>query len=231
MQNEANFHYYADPEIGVPGGRVHQTKPIDGGPCNAAAYLDPCLRRGDKGEGAWHTNKANLEQPGGRPGAHCTKQTQFRQQQESPRRHRDSSPAFGRNQDLLSPKPALSFGERDAKSAKKAKPYLCSSLCDLCVFARDMIFFPTRTYASLSKKTGNVFQTERCVVRTLRAGAFAGRVVQTKPIPARMRGAGVGQTARSGPRTDCAKRSQFRRSLKWEVWSLKPEGSPAVLLA
>jgi hypothetical protein len=43
--------------------------------------------------------------------------------------------------------------------------------------------------------------------------------------------AGVGQTPRSGPRTDCAERSQFRRSLKWEVWSLKPEGPPAALLA
>ena len=48
VRNEANFRYYADPEIGVPGGRVRQTKPIDGGKCNAAAYLDPCLRRGDR---------------------------------------------------------------------------------------------------------------------------------------------------------------------------------------
>jgi hypothetical protein len=110
--------------------------------------------RGDKGEGAWRTNKANLEQPGGHPGTHCAKQTQFRQQKESPRKHRDPSPAFGRNQDLLSPKPALSEAEWDAKSTKKAKPYLCSSLGDLCVFARDIISFSTRTYASPSKRTG-----------------------------------------------------------------------------
>ena len=31
VRNEANFHYYADPEIGVPGGRVRQTKPKDSG--------------------------------------------------------------------------------------------------------------------------------------------------------------------------------------------------------
>jgi hypothetical protein len=38
VRNEANVHYYADPEIGVPGGRVRQTKPkgsgqslVDGG--------------------------------------------------------------------------------------------------------------------------------------------------------------------------------------------------------
>jgi hypothetical protein len=40
---------------------------MDGDKCNAAAYLDPCLRRGDKGEGAWRTNKANSELSGRRP--------------------------------------------------------------------------------------------------------------------------------------------------------------------
>ena len=67
---------YKQTQLARDGALPRQTKPIDGGKCNAAAYLDPCLRRGDKGEGAWRTNKANLEQPGGRPGAHCAKQSQ-----------------------------------------------------------------------------------------------------------------------------------------------------------
>ena len=40
-------------------GPSAQTKPIDGGKCNAVVYLDPCLRRGDKKGGACRTNKAN----------------------------------------------------------------------------------------------------------------------------------------------------------------------------
>jgi hypothetical protein len=36
--------------------------------------------------------------------------------------HGDPSAAFGRNQNLLSPKPALSEAERDAENAKKTGP-------------------------------------------------------------------------------------------------------------